>query len=54
MNGDMSAMNEYMDLLEKAQEISEQLNTEQNNMTTTQMNRYLKITNKMSNAMLDL
>ena len=54
MNGDMSAMNEYMDLLEKAQDISEQLSTEQNNMTATQMNRYLKITNKMSNAMLDL
>lgn len=53
MNGDMSAMSEYVDLLEKAETLSEELNNARNDMTSTQMNRYLKITNKMSEAIIN-
>ena len=53
MNGDMSAMSEYVKLLEKAEKISDQLEDAQGYMTNAQMNRYLNITQKMSNALLD-
>ena len=53
MNGDMSAMNEYVALLEKAQRLSEKLEDAQSDMTTAQMNRYLKITQKMTNAIVE-
>ena len=53
MNGDMSAMTEYVSLLEKAEKLSSQLETSQNDMSSAQMKRYLKITEKMSNALLN-
>ena len=53
MNGDMSAMSEYVNLLEKAEKISDQLKDAQGDMTNAQMKRYLSITQKMSNALLD-
>ena len=53
MNGDMSAMSEYVDLLGKAESLSEELDNAQNDMTSAQMNRYLKITNKMSEAIIN-
>lgn len=53
MSGDMSAMTEYVSLLEKAEKLSSQLETSQSEMTSAQMKRYLKITEKMTNALLD-
>lgn len=53
MSGDMSAMTEYVSLLEKAEKLSSQLETSQNDMSSAQLKRYLKITEKMTNAILD-
>lgn len=53
MNGDMSAMTEYVSLLEKAEKLSSQLETSQNDMSSAQLKRYLKITEKMTNAILE-
>ena len=53
MSGDMSAMTEYVSLLEKAEKLSSQLETSQSEMSSAQMKRYLKITEKMTNAILD-
>ncbi|MBR4837132.1 MAG: hypothetical protein IK004_01680 [Bacteroidales bacterium] len=47
MNGDKSALNEYLELAEKAQKLAEQLEDAEDELTETQMKRYLKITQKM-------
>ena len=52
MSGDMSAMGEYASLLEKAEELEDDLEDAEDELTTTQMNRYMKITEKLSNALL--
>lgn len=52
MAGDMSAMTEYSSFLEKAQEISEKLNSASASMTAEQMKRYLEITKRMSSDLL--
>jgi hypothetical protein len=48
--GDMSAMSEYPKMLEKAERLSDKLDDAEDEMTSTQLSRYLKITNKMANA----
>ena len=50
MNGDASAMNEYVDLLEKAESFSRKLEKADNDLTPAQMKRYEKITMKMANV----
>lgn len=52
MNGDMSAMGEYANLLEKAEALEDDLADAEDELTTAQMNRYMKITEKLSNAIL--
>ena len=52
MNGDMSAMGEYANLLEKAEVLEDDLADAEDELTTAQMNRYMKITEKLSNAIL--
>mgnify|MGYP003397680814 CR=1 FL=1 len=49
-NGDMSAMNEYAKMLEKAQNFADKLEDADDAMTTAQMTRYTKITAKMTQA----
>ena len=49
-NGDMSALTEYPALLEKAQEVSERLEDAQDEISSSQMARYMEITNKMATA----
>lgn len=49
-NGDMSVMAEYTDLMNKASELSEQIEKAKGNMTEAQLARYIKITNKMAQA----
>ena len=51
--GDISAMNSYVSILEQSQYLSEKLENASGEMTNAQMKRYLNITQKMSNAMLD-
>ena len=48
--GDMSAMNDYPKMLEKAERFSDKLDDAEDEMTSTQLSRYMKITNKMANA----
>ena len=53
MKGDMSALSEYVKLAEKAQELSEKIDKAKGEMTDAQMKRYLKITKKMNDALLE-
>lgn len=53
MKGDMSAMSEYVKLAEKAQKLADKLDKAKGEMTDAQMKRYLKITNKMTEALLE-
>ena len=48
--GDMNALAEYPALMEKAQEVSERMEDAKDEMSSSQMARYLKITNKMATA----
>lgn len=50
MAGDMSALSEYTKILEKAEKLSEQLAEAEDEMTPAQLNRYMKIVNKMAKA----
>ena len=52
--GDLSALNEYMEALEKAQKYSEKLSEGQSMMTSSQMKRYMDITKKMTDAAVSL
>lgn len=49
-NGDMSAVSEYPQMLEKAQRVAEKLEDADDAMTAAQMARYTQITNKMAQA----
>lgn len=52
--GDLSALNEYMQALEKAKKYSEKLSEVQSMMTSSQMKRYIDITKKMTDAAVSL
>ena len=49
-NGDMSALSEYPALMEKAQELSEKIENAKDDMSSSQLKRYMEITMKMTNA----
>lgn len=49
-NGDMSAINEYAEMLEKAESFADKLENADDAMTPAQMARYTKITAKMTQA----
>lgn len=53
MKGDMSAMNEYVKLAEKAQKLADKLEKTEDEMSAAQMKRYAKITEKMMKALSD-
>lgn len=48
--GDMSAVTECTELMDKAKELGEKLNNVQDEMSESQKERYLEITNKLSEA----
>lgn len=52
--GDMNALSEYADLMEKAEEFSDQISGAQGDMTSSQWSRYMRITNKMTKAAADM
>ena len=49
-NGDTDALTEYQTLMEKAKELSEKLEKAKGDMSSSQAQRYLDITTKMTNA----
>ena len=48
--GDMDALSEYPSILENAQKLSEKLQNAKGSMSSSQLSRYVKITNKMTQA----
>ena len=48
--GDMSALSDYPALMEKAQDLSNKMSGAQGDMSAAQWARYMKITNKMTQA----
>ena len=53
MAGDISALSSYMNLLEDAEEIAEELEDANDEMSVSQMERYTKITAKLTEAALN-
>lgn len=49
--GDLAAMSDYMQAMEKAQTYSEKLSQAQSMMTSSQIKRYMTITTKMADAL---
>ncbi len=52
MNGDMSAINDYPELLEKAEQLEKELDEEADDMTPAQLARFQKISAKAASAMM--
>lgn len=52
--GDMTALAGYASFLEKAQDLSDKIENSKQEMSASQMERYLKITSKMATAMQDI
>lgn len=50
MEGDMSALSEYAALAEKAQKLANKIEKAKGEMSTSQLQRYAKITQKMASA----
>lgn len=53
-NGDMDALSEYPSIMEDAQELGEKLQNAQGSMSSSQLSRYTKITNKLAQAAANL
>ena len=53
-NGDLSAMTEYVTFMEKAEKLSDKLDKAESEMTSAQLKRYVEITQKMTNAAIDM
>ena len=51
---DMSAMEEYPKLMEKAEKLGDELDKDQGDMSNTQLARYMKIQAKFTKAMTDM
>lgn len=49
-NGDLSAMSEYPALMQKAENFSKKMQNAQGDMSSSQWARYMRITNKMTQA----
>ena len=53
--GDMSvSMEEYMSYMEKAQAIAEKLDDVRDDISSAQLNRYMKISQKMASAATEI
>lgn len=51
--GDMDALTEYVSYMEKAQDLANKLDEADDDMTSAQMKRYMKISEKMASAVID-
>lgn len=54
MSGDISAMNEYAEMLEKAEDLAEKLEDAEDNLTTAQMNKFIKLQQKLASAAMEI
>lgn len=53
-NNDMSVMEEYTDLMEKAETLGGELDKDQGDMSKEQLKRYLDLQNKFTKAIADM
>ena len=53
MAGDISALSSYMDLLEDVEDLADELEDAEDDMSTSQMERYAKISAKLTEAALN-
>ena len=53
MAGDISALSSYMDLLEDAEDLADELEDAEDDMSISQMERYTKISAKLTEAALN-
>ena len=53
-SGDMSAITEYASMLENAERLSDEIEKDQGEMSSAQLKRYTKITQKLTNAALEM
>ena len=53
-SGDMSAMSAYTDMLEKAESYGEKLSNAEGSMSSSQMNRYLNLTERLSSVFIEI
>jgi len=49
-NGDSAAMSEYSEMMQKATEMAEKMQNASEDLSTTQMNRFMKLQSKLANA----
>jgi len=49
-DGDMDAMSEYTEMMEKATDLTEKMENADDEMSTSQMSRFVKLQNKLANA----
>ena len=49
-NGDMTALEQYPDVMQKAKDLDDKLKTKKGSLSSEQLKRYLEITNKMTKA----
>lgn len=53
-DGDLSAMVEYSNFLEKTTDLAEKMEKVQSNFSSAQLKKYLEINNKFTNALIDI
>ncbi|HPY81985.1 MAG TPA: hypothetical protein PLU45_01385 [Bacteroidales bacterium] len=53
-NGDASAMTEYAAMMEKATDLAEKMESAGDDLSTAQMNKFMKLQTKLSNAAMEM
>ena len=53
-HGDISAMTEYAELLDKTTDLSEKMESAKGQLSPKQLKRYLNITNKFTTGIVDI
>jgi hypothetical protein len=53
-NGDASAMTEYVEMMEKATDLAEKMESAGDDLSTSQMNKFLKLQTKLANAAMEM
>jgi len=52
-NGDASAMSDYGSIMEKATDLSNKMSNAGNELSTTQMNKFMKLQTKLANPVIN-
>lgn len=53
-NGDASAMTEYAEMMEKATDLAEKMESAGDDLSTAQMNKFMKLQTKLANAAMEM